>query len=124
MIYKRYGRCPICGKPTSEYLGDARSDGLCDFHADMKDRDELLVLNDGENIIYTDEEEIEGYEPYTSFPFDSFHHCILCGKATRQGYAFCDSCFSENEKDFLLKFLNETSLVEYIKKERAKRIES
>ncbi len=26
--------CPICGKPTRTYMGNARKDSLCGVHAD------------------------------------------------------------------------------------------
>ena len=38
--------CPICGNPTRVYMGNARKDGLCGYHADLL-KAEKIVLKDG-----------------------------------------------------------------------------
>ena len=35
-------KCPICGKPTSVWYGNARKDGLCREHAQMLKEGNLI----------------------------------------------------------------------------------
>ena len=35
--------CPICGEPTSVYMGNARKDRLCRKHATMLKNGEIVI---------------------------------------------------------------------------------
>ena len=39
--------CPICGEPTSVYMGNARKDRLCRKHGMMLKNGEIEVRDDG-----------------------------------------------------------------------------
>ena len=40
-------KCPICGKPTRVYMGNARKDRLCAKHADDLKAEKIKVNKDG-----------------------------------------------------------------------------
>ena len=40
-------KCPICGEPTSVYMGNARKDRLCRKHGMMKNAGEISVSDEG-----------------------------------------------------------------------------
>lgn len=66
--------CPICGKPTSSYMGNYRKDGLCKYHAQQLKEGKL---NSNEN----NDEPIETY-------------CLICG-AESNGKHFCYDCWNK-----------------------------
>ena len=57
--------CPICGEPTSIYMGNARKDRLCRKHA--KELKEGKIMFNGEKFIPTEKEKYENM------------NCIICG---------------------------------------------
>ena len=77
--------CPICGKPTRVYMGNARKDGLCGEHADMLKKG-LIELKDG---VYINK---ENDKPLVETKADIKHEhkedskkhsdkkCLICGK--------------------------------------------
>lgn len=84
--------CPICGKPTSSYMGNYRKDGLCRYHATLLKDGQLRINENGE------------FE-YLELPAGDFSNCILCEKESF-GYAFCRDCWGKYTKAELLNFLN------------------
>ena len=40
-------KCPICGKPTRVFMGNARKDRLCGYHADMCNRGSIRLNSEG-----------------------------------------------------------------------------
>ncbi len=90
--------CPICGKPTRVYMGNARKDRLCGTHADMLKAGEILLC-----------ETCGKYHP-ASVPCEcqkstakerkeTTHHnnepnCIICGEPSN-GKPQCKNCFHQ-----------------------------
>lgn len=95
--------CPICGKPTSVWYGNARKDKLCKEHARQL-KEGLLVFDSvnnkwnkssnssNENVlkVSSDNEVIE-----------SQNNCIICGKESGD-YLFCRSCYYKYKNKVLL----------------------
>ena len=82
--------CPICGKPTRVYMGNARKDGLCGYHADLL-KEGKIVLKDGK-YVYADSGLPVGEQKPESKPAaptsettDSVP-CPICGKPTKSGH--------------------------------------
>ncbi len=80
-------KCPICGEPTSIYMGNARKDRLCRKHAkELKDGLIILCENCGKY-----------HEPFVACNSkclknkDTF--CVTCGKASK--YKQCKDCYNE-----------------------------
>lgn len=81
--------CPICGKPTRVYMGNARKDGLCGYHADLL-KEGKIALKDGV-YIYTNtgnpvagKKETAEVKPSEAKESSSYV-CPICGKPARQG---------------------------------------
>lgn len=86
-------KCPICGEPTSVYMGNARKDRLCRNHAkDFKDGiieqcpDCGKWHNTGETCICKQGKD-EKFE----------NVCIVCGKPTK-GKPQCKDCYNETKE--------------------------
>ena len=109
-------KCPICGDPTSVYMGNARKDRLCRKHA-KEFKDGLIYLCEKCGRYHAKDticpESIQE-EIYTELPYNGFDKCIQCGKET-YGYAFCSECYYKKSNEELLKDLNQ-----YIKKSNKK----
>lgn len=97
-------KCPICGEPTSVYMGNARKDRLCRKHAkELKEGNIYLCDKCGK---YHGKDEVCPSElPYTELPYTGFDKCIKCGKDT-YGYAFCSECYYKQSNEELLQELN------------------
>ncbi len=98
-------KCPICGEPTSTYMGNARKDRLCRKHGEMKRK----------NLIEQCPQCGKWHE--TDKPCDCQKHaandaertdnneitCIICGKPSN-GKHFCYDCYKKyKDKDVLIK---------------------
>ena len=92
--------CPICGKPTRVYMGNARKDKLCATHADMFKNGEIeqcancqkwnkkgYICNCRKNIATTNDTQEEQTK------------CIVCGNSS-YGKPQCRECYYET-KDFI-----------------------
>ncbi|MBQ1879422.1 MAG: hypothetical protein II158_03545 [Bacilli bacterium] len=85
--------CPICGNPTRVYMGNARKDGLCGYHADLL-KAEKIVLKDGV-YVYTNTGLPVGAKKEASTPKAAEQKapeakaatgiCPICGKAAKPG---------------------------------------
>lgn len=100
-------KCPICGKPTRVYMGNARKDRLCAKHADELKLEKIKINDDGlffdpatKQILNMD------YKEQKSETNDQkcIAKCIACGKETRPGHLFCPFCYK--------KYVNKKILVE------------
>ena len=93
MTKKIEPKCPICGKPTSVWYGNARKDGLCREHAQMLKDGKLIQCPDcgsfhlaneeckcKRNINSSEEKKNEGKINKS---------CLFCGKETENGNLFC-----------------------------------
>lgn len=96
--------CPICGEPTSNYMGNYRKDGLCRKHGKMANAGEIVQCEDCGKW-HGKDEECECQLEYDELPSEGFENCILCGEASN-GYAFCKDCWREHDDDELLDILN------------------
>lgn len=104
-------KCPICGKPTRVYMGNARKDGLCAYHANMLKNGELHQDENGNWIsekkemdksVEMVEDKNEKEQPMARAP-----RCIACGKETKIGFFFCPSCYLKfKNKEILVKIKN------------------
>lgn len=102
-------KCPICGKPTRVWYGNARKDGLCAEHADMLKAGEIEQCEKcgkyhktGERCAFcTPSEKVR----YTQLPTEGFSQCVACGAKT-SGYAFCRECFHKYSDEEMLDILN------------------
>ncbi len=92
-------KCPICGKPTRVYMGNARKDRLCGTHADMLKAGEIeqcaacgawhrsdVECECKKNIIKT-EKPIEQRKQENG-------QCIICSNDAPNG-SLCKECFFE-----------------------------
>lgn len=109
--------CPICGEPTSVYMGNARKDRLCRKHGKMLKDGEILIdshdryreketgkiisnanntkenniKNDSEKIKEENEKEQTAEENKNEF---SDITCIICGNPSN-GKHFCAKCYKQ-----------------------------
>ncbi len=85
-------KCPICGEPTSVYMGNARKDRLCRKHAQMLKNGELAQCeNCGEWYVIADgckckKESIEKQTDELT--------CLIC-KEPSNGKHFCKDCWKK-----------------------------
>ncbi len=90
--------CPICGEPTSSYMGNYRKDRLCRTHAkELKnglieiDDDGLFVNSSSGEILNAD------YDDNSSI---SDGICIVCGAECKKGHYQCRDCYYET-RDYM-----------------------
>ena len=100
-------KCPICGKPTSTWYGNARKDGLCREHTQMLKEGRLVQCPDCGKYHLKDEKCECKKEIYTELPREGFENCIICNAKTN-GYAFCKDCYRKHPYDELLNILNKS----------------
>lgn len=110
------GQCPICGKPTRVWYGNARKDGLCGEHADMLKAGKLVRCEDCGNYHDPAEPCICHRPRYTELPTDGFSQCVACGAKTN-GYAFCRDCYHRLDEEQMLGILNGDLIVSQPQKE-------
>lgn len=109
------GQCPICGKPTRIWYGNARKDGLCGEHADMLKAGNLvqcencgryhdpakpcicLRAQNEESDKVEEEDEEEKKHPFAR------GKCLICGYDSGDNY-LCSRCYYKyKEKTLYLK---------------------
>lgn len=89
-------KCPICGEPTSVYMGKARKDKLCRKHGMMKNAGEITMNEEG---LYTEtrtgkiintikEKKIENKVSENELT------CIICGEPSNSKH-FCMPCYNK-----------------------------
>lgn len=114
--------CPICGEPTSSYMGNYRRDGLCRKHA--KDYKEGLIeqceecgkwhsTNEECECKKNKENTTKGQSKIIIINQENKSRCITCGKKT-DGLLFCTSCYSKYCKKELLFKITGCSSVELL----------
>lgn len=103
--------CPICGEPTSVYMGNARKDHLCRTHAKELKDGLLEQCKDCGKFYKSYEKCVCKLRPkkYESLPDLGFKKCLLCAEPT-SGYAFCLECYHNNPYDRLLNILNSANI--------------
>ena len=94
--------CPICGQPTSQYMGQLRKDGLCPHHATLLRKGEIVQCDICGNWHNSNENcTCNNGEKYKDLPTEGFDTCIVCGAET-DGYAFCIDCRKKLSRDEML----------------------
>lgn len=104
--------CPICGNPTSSYMGNERKDKLCKKHAaELKEgkivqcekcgtwhnSNESCKKCGGGTNTHKQNKEVDISQPNT---------CLICGDDSN-GYHFCKNCFYKlNKKETIIKINN------------------
>lgn len=111
-------KCPICGKPTSVWYGNARKDGLCREHAQMLKEGKLIQCPDCGSFHLANEEckcKVQAYtdknienNPPVEKPITkneiSKGKCLTCSNTTTADYLFCPECYHKyKDKTLLLK---------------------
>ena len=85
--------CPICGEPTSSYMGNYRKDGLCRKHANMLKNKELYQCFDCGKW-YNANDICECKKTKQAPVSSETSACIVCGKEAN-GKDVCKECYSE-----------------------------
>ena len=100
---EKKSKCPICGKPTSVWYGNARKDGLCKEHA--RELKEGLLVFDSANKkwIKTSIENSQKLDVLNEVSSDDErqNNCIICGEESGD-YLFCRSCYYKYKNKVLL----------------------
>ena len=122
-------KCPICGKPTSVWYGNARKDGLCREHAQMLREGKLVQCPNCGTFHLTNEEckckkNINSHEDKSRANIEmatsiennppvekqitkneiSKGKCLTCSNTTTADYLFCPECYHKyKDKTLLLK---------------------
>lgn len=122
--------CPICGEPTSVYMGNARKDRLCRKHATMLKNGEIVICfscgkyheankkcecetrKEDDDIPewlkspVKSSNETNKCDNVESIKIDQKIKCITCGYET-EGKLFCKKCYKRySEKEILIKIKN------------------
>ena len=97
--------CPVCGEPTSSYMGNYRKDRLCKRHATEMKSGKLVLCEECQKWHYVDEPCGCKKQIFTELPTDGFYECVACGAETT-GYAFCRKCFRKYTEEEMLAMLN------------------
>lgn len=97
-------RCPICGEPTSSYMGRERKDRLCRKHA-AEFKDGKIVQCEKCGSWHLVGKSCDCSLKYKELPTEGFKECILCGTPTN-GYAFCKDCWQQYSTEELVELLN------------------
>lgn len=97
-------KCPICGEPTSSYMGNYRKDGLCRKHGKMANSGEIIQCSDCGNWHNTVEDcDCKKIKQPKKEKQDKELTCIICGEPSK-GKNFCNNCYSKIQES--LKTIN------------------
>lgn len=98
--------CPICGEPTSIYMGNARKDRLCRKHGKMANAGEIIQCPDCGKWHEADKpceckkvKSNESTEQNIDIP--NFKKCLLCNNESGE-FLFCKSCYTKYKNKTLL----------------------
>ncbi len=97
--------CPICGKPTNVYMGNARKDRLCKEHGKQANAGEIKQCpNCGR---WSDKgKECECEKPKSAKVHTDELTCIACGKPSN-GKHFCLDCYKKyHDREIEIHFKN------------------
>lgn len=97
--------CPICGEPTSNYMGNFRKDGLCKKHALELKNGQIVQCEKCGAWHYSNTPCECDKRVYTFLPIEGFSECLICGTKT-VGYAFCRKCYNSHTEQEMLDILN------------------
>ncbi len=107
--------CPICGKPSSQYMGYPRKDKLCREHKKQLEAGEIALCPDCGKWFNVKEgcECKKKQQTYTELPKKGFDKCVICGKETK-GTAFCKDCYKQADKQEMLDHLNGINTIKIV----------
>lgn len=91
--------CPICGKPTSVYMGNARKDRLCRSHADALKKGLITQCSDCGSWHPAEKECNCKNEVHNITAEKQESKCIVCG-SNSYGKPQCRDCYYES-RDFM-----------------------
>ena len=105
--------CPICGKPTNVYMGNARKDKLCREHAAALKAGKIEQCEDcgswhnvGDICACKKAKQVANKEAANNIIIineQNKSRCITCGRKT-DGLLFCGMCYKKyNNKELLFK---------------------
>lgn len=81
--------CPICGEPTSQYMGHFRKDGLCRTHG-QQFKDGTLILCDKCGKYHEKDKPCESEKEQPKYELI----CLTCNNPSN-GYHFCKECWNK-----------------------------
>ena len=89
-------KCPICGEPTSVYMGKARKDKLCRKHGMMKNSGEITMNEDGLFIEVATGKVLNSIKEKKneSKACENELTCIICGEPSNAKH-FCLNCYNK-----------------------------
>ena len=99
-------KCPICGEPTSKYMGNERKDKLCRKHAlELKNGKIIKCEKCGNYHNINEECKICNNNTINKLiDIKTPNTCILCGNETINGYHLCKICFNKYQgKEVILR---------------------
>lgn len=111
--------CPICGEPSSSYMGKYRKDRLCKKHAsDLKNGIIEIVefgLNEADNVYRLvkfdkKQKDLNKNDCATNLELN----CIICGQVSN-GLHFCHNCYTKYKDrsiDIRITHCNETEILD------------
>ncbi len=92
--------CPICGNPTSSYMGNERKDKLCRTHAN-EFKEGLIAFCAKCNTWHKTNESCSCENKVIDISMQDT--CLICGEESN-GYHFCKSCYNKyNKKEIVLR---------------------
>lgn len=102
--------CPICGKPTNVYMGNARKDKLCREHAKALKEGLIIQCADCGNWHSSDNsckcKQLQNLKKEMTKDSSSDLTCIICGNNSN-GKHFCISCYHKyKERSIDIRILN------------------
>lgn len=104
--------CPICGEPTSVYMGNARKDGLCRKHGMQANKGEIIQCPDCGTWNKVDEKctcTTKRQKPEKTTMVATTANdltCIICGEPSN-GKHFCYDCWAKyKEKSIDIRITN------------------
>lgn len=113
-------KCPICGKPTSNFYGKYREDGLCREHKDMLKQGLIYQCTDcgkwNEKDVVCDCKKVKK-ENNTIKPENELT-CIICGEPSN-GKHFCLDCYHKFKNKVLYIKINKCKEFEKLDAEYA-----
>lgn len=103
--------CPICGEPTSAFMGKARKDRLCRKHGQLAKNGKIVQCPDcgnwhnaGETCNCKEKNSPKGQAEDKGIFIGK--NCLVCG-APSNGYNFCKKCYYKyRNKSVILKITN------------------
>ena len=101
-------KCPICGMPTSVYMGKSRKDGLCREHAILAKNGDIIQCPDCGKWNRKDFtcKCKQAKKNFNETKSDDILTCIVCGKISN-GKHFCLDCWKKyHEKSIDLRITN------------------